>query len=100
MSVKIFCGQANVTGYTEGSIFNFSIPFQVYQDQGIPYIASEVLLSVPSGTTPYAVYALAYQMILDKCISEGVTQVPTKNDIFCYVPTTMSVILPDMPTFS
>jgi hypothetical protein len=102
MSVKVFCLNPLMGGYqTEPpDTFEMTVNYVVYRsNNGSPTLDNgSVNIHIPIGTSPYAVYSQIYQHIYDFTVQLG--EPATKNDIFGYVPTPFSVLLPDLPSFT
>jgi hypothetical protein len=53
----------------------------------------EFEFSFPVSSSPSQVYAIAYQMVLDKCVEFGF-ETPAKTDIYAWTPVDFGVLLP------
>jgi hypothetical protein len=102
MSVKVFIGQPTMQGFQVDppNVFRMIIDFQLHKNEPEPaHDTGSFIVDMPPGATPYEVYATVFQKIVEVC--QGAQYpIPTKNDIFGYIPTPFAALLPDMPSFT
>jgi hypothetical protein len=101
MAVKVFCTLPTIQGYQVDppNSFLVDIVFTIYTSDPIAVQNGSTSVTVPIGTSPYAVYGEVYQKIVD-ITTQYQLETPTKNDIFGYIPTPFSILLPDLPAFA
>lgn len=99
MAIKAFVREATFNGYSgDPAEFSISVPYSVYQSEGgadnAPrYFDDVVTLSLAIGSTPDDVYAGVYSAIQSTCAGYGYP-VPTKAEMYGYVPTSFLTLLP------
>ena len=99
MAIKAFVHEASFAGYSgDPAEFSISIPYSVYQSEGgednAPRNFDDVVtLSMAIGASPADVYAGVYSAIQSQCAGYGYP-VPTKSDMYAYVPTSFLTLLP------
>jgi hypothetical protein len=77
--------------------FRMGITYKIFQSSGATTDGS-MQVDIPAGTSPYAVYAEVLQNLVAAVAQLGETV--SKHDVFCYVPTPFSVLIPDTPSFT
>ena len=101
MATKAFLLQPTLQGYQQDTgMFRMVITYDIYgDDNGPTHDNGSFIMDVPPGSNPYQVYSTVYQNIVDRTGNVQFPTVLTKNDVFGYIPTPFTVLLPDLPTF-
>lgn len=95
MAIKVFVKPITSVQYVGDppSQFVVNLPLLIAQSTALEVNGFEVSLAIPIGTTPAAVYQLAYDALLQFCADNGM-ETPTKADVYGYVPMDFSMLLP------
>jgi len=102
LAVKIFLHDINRAYYrgNPADTFEMEINYAICLSTGLgpdsdPHTEEgSMLLQFPVSSSPNEVYARAWDEIITICTTNG-WEVPTKADVYCWLPTTFSQLLPE-----
>ena len=101
MAIKIFLKDVDRANYigNPAAAFEMEVGYYIAMSEGgdnnDPRAAEGAfLVTFPVDSSPGQVFAIAYQKILDLCDAEGYPT-PAKTDIYTWLPTDFSTIIPD-----
>ena len=101
MAVKVFLGLPTFNGYVGAPADHFTIEMslQMFNSDGPQAESDSLALDIPLSATPPQVYGLAYAAVCGK-VAGLLWPTPTKEDVFGFLPTPISVVLPDLPSLA
>ena len=98
MAIKFFLDVPVIGGYGGDPVdhFNFNIPYKVFVDDPLTAESGSLEVAAPLAKSGPEVIGLVYSMVLAECATHE-WPIPTKEDIFGFLPLAFSQILPEMP---
>lgn len=100
MAIKVFLKDVDSANYhgNPADRFEMIVPYRISISSGGPDGGpfgdeGQFQVSFPLDTSPAQVYAICYQKVLDLCVERGY-ETPAKTDIYTWLPTDFSVLIP------